>query len=349
MSVSAFKWNHDHLEILDQRLLPHTVKHLACRDEKDVAAAIREMAVRGAPAIGCCAAYGMALALKGSVAAATDPVEILRNASATLKAARPTAVNHAWAVDQMMLSALKDPARSRHALFGHLVDEARRLEEEDVAANKAMAKHGAALFKKNSLLLTHCNTGALATAGYGTALGIIREAHAQGKIKKVLVDETRPYLQGARLTAWELDQENIPHELITDSMAAFFMKAENVTAAIVGCDRVAANGDTANKIGTYGVAVLAKYHGIPFYVAMPSSTLDVTLESGADIPIEDRPSEEVVKLGEVRIAPLRTKARHPAFDVTPAELITAFITEHGVVFPPFIKNLKELVKVATPA
>jgi methylthioribose-1-phosphate isomerase len=192
-------------------------------------------------------------------------------------------------------------------------------------------------------VLTHCNTGALATAGHGTALGVVREAFSQGKIKKVFVDETRPYLQGARLTAWELVQENIPHELITDSMAAFFMKKEKVQAIFVGCDRVASNGDTANKIGTYGLAVLAKYHHVPFYVVMPTSTLDLSLKSGKDIPIEERSSDEVTQWGGTRIAPMKTRARHPAFDVTPAHLITAIVTEVGVVRPPYKKNLNGLL------
>ncbi len=357
MPVLPFKWESSFLEVLDQRLLPGTIKTIRCHSPADVAQVIRDMAVRGAPAIGCCAAYGMALAIKKNSKSQAlnskhkgipylefriSSLELrqLTAAAHLLKAARPTAVNLAWAVDKMMNFA--SDLSTGGNLFRAMVDEAKRIESQDVHANRAIGKWGASLLKKNSIVLTHCNAGALATAGYGTALGVIREGHSKGKIKKVFVDETRPYLQGARLTAWELDQEHIPHELITDNMAAHFMKTEKVAAVIVGCDRVAANGDTANKIGTYGVAVLARYHGIPFYVAMPVSTLDLTINSGAEIPIEDRSSDEVVMVGKMRIAPLHTRARHPAFDVTPASLITAIITEHGVVKPPYTKNLRKL-------
>lgn len=280
------------------------------------------MAVRGAPAIGCTAAYGFALAAQNR--------ENLASAARRLKASRPTAVNLAWAVDRMMDTGLRQ--------FPGLLREAKKIEQEDLANNLAMGRFGASLLKKNSVVMTHCNTGALATAGHGTALGIIREAYAQGKVKKVFVDETRPYLQGARLTAWELDQEGIPHELITDSMAAHFMKTEKVDAVFVGCDRVARNGDTANKIGTYGLAVHAKHHRVPFYVAMPLSTLDLNIASGKDIPIEERSSDEVTRVANVQMAPARTRARHPAFDVTPSKLITAFVTEKGILKAPFKKN-----------
>jgi len=319
MAVAAFTWRHNRLAVLDQRLLPRQIKYTLCRTHQDVAEVIRNMSVRGAPAIGCVAAYGMALAARNS--------QPLKRAADLLKAARPTAVNLAWAVDRM----LKVPPSK-------FLEEARRITREDLAVNKAMARHGARLFRKNSVVLTHCNTGALATAGVGTALGVIGEAFKQGKVKKVFVDETRPYLQGARLTAWELVQMRIPHELITDNMAAHFMNTEKVSAVIVGCDRVAANGDTANKIGTYGLAVLAKYHGVPFYVAMPTSTLDLKIKSGKDIPIEERSSDEVVNWRGIQIAPKQTKARHPAFDVTPARLITAIVTEHGVVKPQDLKK-----------
>lgn len=359
MAVVAFRWKSNALEVLDQRLLPHTVKYTTCRTHQEVAEVIRNMSVRGAPAIGCVAAYGMVLArMKG---------ENLDRAGRLLRSARPTAVNLAWAIDRMLglipsptIQDMGEGARGRAnrsdrsgvsltptlSLKGEgekiLLREAHEIERQDLAINRALGRHGAKLLRKNSVVLTHCNTGALATAGHGTALGIIREAWAQGKIQKVFVDETRPYLQGARLTAWELDQEKIPHELITDSMAGYFMSKENVAAVFVGCDRVAANGDTANKIGTYGLAVLAKYHGVPFYVAMPSSTLDLNLKTGAQIPIEERSSDEVVFMAGKRVAPLKTKARHPAFDVTPASLITGIVTEFGIVRPPFFKNLKKL-------
>ncbi len=280
------------------------------------------MAVRGAPAIGCTAAYGLVLAAQSN--------ENLTQAAARLKASRPTAVNLAWAVDRML--------KSGSQLLPALLKEAQKIEQEDLDNNLAMGRFGASLLKKNSVVITHCNTGALATAGHGTALGIIREAYAQGKIKKVFVDETRPYLQGARLTAWELAEEGIPHELITDSMAAHFMKTEKVDAIFVGCDRVARNGDTANKIGTYGLAVHAKYHNVPFYVAMPISTLDLNISTGKEIPIEERSSLEVTQVGGVQMAPAATRARHPAFDVTPTALIKAFVTEKGILKAPFKKN-----------
>ncbi|MCB4756076.1 MAG: S-methyl-5-thioribose-1-phosphate isomerase, partial [Elusimicrobia bacterium] len=300
----------------------------------------------------------------------------LLQAARVLKAARPTAINLAWGVDRMLKRARavsfwrlsshrRKPVSSRldsgfrrnderlrerkgargakpPSLYSVLLEEARRIEREDLATNKAIGATGAKLLKKKSVVLTHCNAGALATAGYGTALSVIREAHRQGKIKKVFVDETRPYMQGARLTTWELQQERIPHELITDNMAAHFMKKEKIGAVLVGCDRVTANGDTANKIGTYALAVLARYHRIPFYVAMPTSTLDLHLKRGEDIVIEERSPEEVVCVGRERIAPQGTRARHPAFDVTPARLITAFVTEKGIIRPPYLKNLKRL-------
>jgi methylthioribose-1-phosphate isomerase len=281
------------------------------------------MAVRGAPAIGCVAAYGLVLAAQNR--------ENLNVAARRLKASRPTAVNLSWAVDRML--AVRAPSVSV------LLREAQSIEREDLENNLSMACYGASLLRKNAVVITHCNAGSLATAGFGTALGVIREAHRQGKIKNVFVDETRPYLQGARLTAWELAQEKIPHQLITDSMAAHFMNTERIDAVFVGCDRVARNGDTANKIGTYSLAVNAKYHRVPFYVAMPLSTLDVRMATGRDIPIEERSSEEVTRLAGVQLAPRATRARHPAFDVTPVSLITGFITEKGIFKAPFKNGL----------
>lgn len=333
MSVVPFRWRNNQLDVLDQRQLPHEIKTISCRTPKEVAEVIRSMAVRGAPAIGCVAAYGMVLGTNA-----------LEESASLLKAARPTAVNLAWAVDRMMRVAQEWTKRNGTSLAEDLIKEAKRIESEDVTVNEAIGRQGAGLFRKNAVILTHCNTGALATAGIGTALGVIRFAHKQGKVKKVFVDETRPYLQGARLTTWELEQEGIPYELITDSMAAFFMKTEKVDGVIVGCDRVAVNGDTANKIGTYGLAVLAHYHKVPFYVAMPTSTLDLKIKSGEEIPIEERSSAEVVQVGPVRIAPQNTKARHPAFDVTPASLITAIISEHGIAKPPYRQSLRRLGK-----
>lgn len=341
MSVATFRWQSGGLEILDQRLLPHRQSNIHCSTSENVADAIRSMAVRGAPAIGCCAAYGMVLAVRNP--SSKDWPASLRDSALLLKAARPTAVNLSWAVNRMMSLAERSSSLSQGELESVFLEEASRMEAEDVEVNKSIGKFGATLFDKPSVVLTHCNAGSLATAGYGTALGVVRSLFKMGKIKKVFVDETRPYLQGARLTAWELVQEKIPHELITDSMAAHFMKTEKIDGVVVGCDRVASNGDTANKIGTYGVAVLARYHKIPFYVAMPTSTLDLSLSSGSDIPIEERSSSEVTEISGQPMAPHETKARHPAFDITPAELITAFISEKGVTLPPYKETLRGLL------
>jgi len=353
MAVVPFRWRSGTLEVLDQRRLPHTIRWIACRTPRQVADTIRVMAVRGAPAIGCVAAFGMALASRPSSNGQSLPM--LESAGKMLKAARPTAVNLAWGVDRMMDKAKQfyhsresgnpsgwAPASAGATMPSMLLAEAKAIASEDVANNRAMGRHGARLLRKRSIILTHCNAGALATAGHGTALGVIREAFDQGKVAHVFVDETRPWFQGARLTAWELSLAKIPHEIITDSMAAHMMKTEKISTVIVGCDRVAANGDTANKIGTYGLAVLAKHHGVPFYVAMPTSSLDRGLKTGAGIPIENRSSDEVVRVGGVRLAPHDTTARHPAFDVTPASLITAIITEKGVARPPFVDSLQRL-------
>jgi len=352
MSVKPFRWKKSHLEVLDQRLLPAKYRKIICRRPSDVAKAIRDMAIRGAPAIGCVAAYGMVLAAKLNRRLQLSNFE---KAGRLLKSARPTGVNLAWAVERMLGAAKnylfsrpsvppRRGGRVKVSLFDVLLAEAGRIEAEDLRMNRAIGRMGAKLFRKRkNVVLTHCNAGALATAGHGTALGVIRELHREKKIKKVFVDETRPYLQGARLTAWELAKERIPHELITDNMAAHFMKTEKVDGVIVGCDRVAANGDTANKIGTYNVAILAKYHRIPFYVAMPTSTLDLKTKSGRDIRIEDRSSDEVIYINGNRIAPRETKARHPAFDVTPARLISGFVTERGIVRAPYKTSLKKLI------
>ena len=298
------------------------------------------MAVRGAPAIGCVAAYGVVLGSSGPSTGRSLPT--LKSVGKMLKATRPTAVNLAWAVDRMLGIADRFNPKNGRTLSSVLLAEAKSIAVEDALGNSAMGVHGANLFQRASVILTHCNAGALATAGHGTALGVISEAFRQGRVAKVFVGETRPFFQGARLTAWELSLEKIPHEIITDSMAAHMMKTEKISAVIVGCDRVAANGDTANKIGTYGLAVLARHHGIPFYVAMPLSTLDRSIKTGVGIPIENRTSDEVVTMGRVRLAPRGTRARHPAFDVTPASLITAIITEKGVVVPPFVESLQRL-------
>jgi methylthioribose-1-phosphate isomerase len=318
MHVEPIRWRGNALDLLDQRLLPREVRWVSCGDAHEVAVAIRDMIVRGAPAIGVSAAFGVALAAQRG-----DDVNA---AAAELRASRPTAVNLMWALDRML--AARDAGRD-------LTAEAESMFREDVEANKRIGQYGAALLGESVTVLTHCNAGALATAGYGTALGVIRAAVEGGKRVAVFADETRPYLQGARLTAWELKQENIDITLITDSMAGHFFQQGKFDAVIVGADRIAANGDTANKIGTYTVAVLANAHGVPFYVAAPLSTIDVNCPSGASIPIEERSAAEVTSMNGVSIAPEGIGVRHPAFDVTPSRLISAIITDRGVLRAPY--------------
>lgn len=335
--VTAIRWVGDEstgiLELLDQRLLPTEETWISLQSADATADAIRDMVVRGAPAIGLTAAYGVVLAAQELGVNLSLPA--LEPSMATLNASRPTAVNLHWALERMRsLFGTGEPVT-----IGTLFAEAEAIRREDIAANRAMGDFGAALLPENCTILTHCNTGSLATAGYGTALGVIRSAFAAGKLKQVFADETRPYLQGARLTMWELMKDNIPSVLISDNMAAYLMQQGEVQAVIVGADRIAANGDTANKIGTYGLAVLARHHGIPFYVAAPMSTVDMKTDNGAQIPIEERSADEVVLVRETRIAPEGALARHPAFDVTPGELITAIITERGVVKPPYRTTL----------
>ena len=315
--VEPIRWKGDHLELLDQRLLPDKAAYITCRSAEEVAQAIRDMVVRGAPAIGCAAAFGFVLG-KGS-----------RRAYDLLAYSRPTAVNLVWALERMKKA--KD-----------LEAEARAIYDEDLAANRAMGKLGAELIPEGARVMTHCNTGALATAGYGTALGVIRSA--KHKKISVIANETRPYLQGARLTAWELVQEGIPCTLITDSMAGHLMSKGEVDVVVVGADRIAANGDVANKIGTYPLAVLAKRHGIPFYVAAPCSTFDLELPDGSHIPIEERPAAEVTGYRGTRWAPEGVSVRNPAFDVTPAELVTAIICEKGIAYPPYQGSIAALLK-----
>jgi methylthioribose-1-phosphate isomerase len=305
--IRPIVWKGDSVELLDQRLLPEKLVYVKCRTAVEVAEAIREMVVRGAPAIGCAAAFGVALS-KGSP-----------ESYSVLAASRPTAVNLFWALDRMKQAT-------------NFEAEARAIFEEDLAANQAMGKHGAALIPQGARVLTYCNTGALATSGHGTALGVIRSSKDKGV--SVIACETRPYLQGARLTAWECVQEGIPCTLIADNMAGHLMSRGEVDVAIVGADRIAANGDVANKIGTYTVAVLAKRHAIPFYVAAPLSTFDPKIPDGSHIPIEERAPEELTGYRGVRWAPEGIAVRNPAFDVTPAELITAIICEEGVIREP---------------
>lgn len=328
MPVVPFRWRGSRLEVLEQRDLPARVRWISCRTVDDVARAIRGMSIRGAPAIGCAAAFGLALAARAKNGARPDRLEKARR---RLAATRPTAVNLFGALERMARVWKTDP----RALPARLEKEAVAIAAEDRAACRRIGDFGARLLPNDAVVLTHCNAGALATAGYGTALGIVRSAHARGKIRNVFVDETRPYLQGARLTAWELAREGIPHEVITDNAAAHFLKTEKVDAVIVGADRIAANGDTANKIGTYALALAARRHGVSFYVAAPTSTLDPSTRTGDGIPIEERAGEEVLAFAGRRVAPAGTRARHPAFDVTPAALITAIVTERGVHRPPF--------------
>lgn len=315
------------LEMLDQRELPGAEVWEPMRTVEEVAEGIRAMKVRGAPAIGIAAAFGLALGAREHGAATDAMFE-------QLAATRPTAVNLFWALERMR------PLRD--AGYDRLLAEARAIMAEDAANNLRMGRLGAELFRPNTRVLTHCNTGGLATGGYGTALGIIRALHAAGKLETVWVDETRPYLQGARLTMWELTQDEIPCTLITDNMAGYFMKSGQVDAVIVGTDRVAANGDIANKIGTYSLAVLCKHHGVDFYVAAPRSTIDLATSHGDDIEIEQRAAREVTHVQGVEIAPAGVRAAHPAFDVTPAELITAIITEDGVATAPYEAALRQL-------
>lgn len=334
-------WEDAAVCLIDQRLLPHEQVVVRCTDVAQVAFAIKSMQVRGAPAIGCTAAYGMALAAQ--LDEETTPAALLATLAATkqtLDAQRPTAVNLAWATARMLAHAAKLALGSPAAMRDGLLNEAHTILAEDLAMCHAMGDHGAPLIPAGGRVLTHCNAGGLATAGYGTALAPIRTAFAQGRSLHVYVDETRPFLQGARLTAWELQQAGIPLTLITDNMAGYLMRKGAIDCVIVGADRIVANGDIANKIGTYSVAVLAQAHGLPFYVAAPSSTIDLGLSNGDAIPIEERSSDEVTHIGGRLIAPAGVPAAHPAFDVTPHPLITAIITERGVIYPPFEQGLR---------
>jgi methylthioribose-1-phosphate isomerase len=340
----TLRWSDDALEMLDQRLLPLRVDYRRYDCAATVAEGIKTMVVRGAPAIGCAAAYGVALeALRLRDQPRDAFVAGVLKGMSLLAASRPTAVNLFWALDRMRarLEALQSGLVC--AIANALLTEAHAIIAEDVRLNRAMGVHGAALLADNARVLTHCNAGALATAGHGTALGVIRSAVEAGKRLQVYADETRPFLQGARLTAWELMQDDIPVTLIADNAAGLLMRRGEIDAVIVGADRVAANGDVANKIGTYSVAVLARRHGIPFYVAAPLSTLDAGMNSGSDIPIEERDAGEVTGYGGIEWAPQGVTVRNPVFDVTPAELVSALITERGVVFAPDRKKISALL------
>ena len=340
-------WEDQQLKMIDQRILPGRFEIVSFQDHVAVARAIKDMVVRGAPAIGAAAAYGLALAgFESTAESSSGLLNDLQAASTTLKAARPTAVNLAWAVDRILWIAEKTHAeRNADELRQLVLEAAQRIADEDVEINKRMAEHGAALIQDCDTIIHHCNTGALATVDWGTALGVIRTAHEQGKKIHVLVDETRPRLQGARLTAWELDQYGVPYEIISDNMAGHFLKAGKAQKVLFGADRVAANGDVANKIGTYMLSLAAHDNGVPAYAVVPTSTVDLSLEHGDLIPIEERDPQEVLGIqfeGE-RVAPVEAEARNIAFDVTPNRLITGIVTEKGVVYPPYDVNLKKVV------
>jgi methylthioribose-1-phosphate isomerase len=341
-SIQAVKWTGDALLLLNQRVLPLRESVTSVTQAQGVAHAIRTMVVRGAPAIGVAAAFGLVLAVQNANRRRLPWREEFRKAAEELASTRPTAVNLFWAIDRMRKVAERLPDEPEGAAY-HLEKEAVAICEEDVATNRRMGAHGAKLLKAGSVI-THCNAGALATAGYGTALGVVKAAVAAGKKLHVYVDETRPFLQGARLTAWELRKDGIPCTLITDSMAAAILKAEKVQAAIVGADRIAGNGDVANKIGTYGLAVLCRAHKVPFYVAAPLSTIDPAVPTGKAIPIEERDGREVTHFLGTRIAPDGIPVFNPAFDVTPAKYVTAIVTEKGVLRPPFPVAIRKLFR-----
>lgn len=329
--VETIQWTPDGVVMIDQTRLPRETSYVTCRTYQEVAQAIKDMIIRGAPAIGVAAAMGVALGIR-----AGNDIETVCN---TLAATRPTAVNLFWALDRMKRLHDSLPAADRAA---RLETEAQLIKAEDIEINRAMGRHGAPLVPDGKTVLTHCNAGALATAGYGTALGVIRAAIEAGKKIDVFADETRPFLQGARLTAWELQQDGIDTTLITDNMAGYFLRSGRIGCVIVGADRIAANGDVANKVGTYSVAVLAKENNVPFYVAAPISTLDLTLDSGDRIPIEQRAATEVTEVFGVPVAPSGIAVQNPAFDVTPARYVSAIITERGVARAPFEQSLRAL-------
>jgi methylthioribose-1-phosphate isomerase len=341
MAVKTVEWKNDRVIILDQRILPHKERYRVCRDYSEVAEAIREMVIRGAPAIGVAAAMGVALgALK---AKEKDFDREFERILVTLSKTRPTAVNLFWALERMRKIYTQNRSRGIEIVKRLLKDEAQKIYREDIVSNKQLGKFGAGLLRNARQVMTHCNAGALATAGYGTALGVIRALKESGRPIEVWVNETRPFLQGARLTAWELKKEKIPATLVTDSMVGYLMQKGKIDAVVVGCDRVAANGDVANKIGTYAIAVLAKRHGIPFYVAGPTSSIDLNCPSGKEIPIEQRNPKEVSHIFGRALAPKGMKVFNPAFDVTSQDLISAIITEKGVVYPPYQQNLRNHV------
>jgi methylthioribose-1-phosphate isomerase len=346
--LPTIEWKDDAVVMIDQRKLPGVEVYVTCKTANDVAKAIKTMVIRGAPAIGVAAAMGIALAMKRSKATGTKQFTTEFQRTCDLMAGtRPTAVNLFWAIERMKQTFARaaQAGESVASIAATLEAEAKLVHDEDVASCRAMGAHGATLVPDDARILTHCNAGALATAGYGTALGVVRAAAEQGKRVAVFADETRPFLQGARLTAWELVKDGIDTTVITDNMAGAMMRLERIDLVVVGADRIAANGDVANKIGTYAVAVLAKEHGIPFYVAAPLSTIDLGTADGGGIPIEERSDREVTHVGTARLTPEGARVRNPAFDVTPAKYVTAIVTEQGIARPPYSESLAALKQV----
>jgi methylthioribose-1-phosphate isomerase len=341
--LKTIEWKNNQVVMIDQRTLPLQEKYVVCKNYRSVIRAIKNLVIRGAPAIGVAAAMGVAL---GALKIRTKRMDLfqakLNAICEEMLAARPTAVNLSWAVKRMKQVAQDAGHRGVDVVKSRLLREAKKMVAEDVAINRAMGRHGQRLLKDGSCVLTHCNAGALATGGYGTALGVVRAAREAGKQIEVFADETRPFLQGARLTAWELNASRIPVTVITDNAAGYFMQQGKIDAVIVGADRIAANGDVANKIGTYMVAVLARAHKIPFYVAAPLSTIDTSLKTGKQIPIEQRDEKEVTHFQAKRTSPRRVPAENPAFDITPNRYVTAIITEKGVITPPFTSNIRQV-------
>lgn len=344
-SYFTIRWIDDSVRMLDQRLLPQEVVYRTYTEHKEVARAITDMVIRGAPAIGAAAGYGLALAAMDSKA--TDAEQLIGDmviATRVLKAARPTAVNLAWALDRIMAKLNANLNLNIQDLRALILSEAQAIAEEDVETNRQMAKYGLEVVPDNARIVHHCNTGALATVDYGTALGVIRAAHEHGKKIHVYVDETRPRLQGAKLTSWELKQLGIPHTVMADGASGHIMRTVGIDLCLVGCDRIAANGDVANKIGTYNLALVASAHGVPFYSVGPTTTIDMKTPSGDQIPIEERPDREITHIGDYQITPDGVDVANPAFDVTPAKYIQGIITERGIVRPPYEKNLAMIMQ-----
>lgn len=345
-NYKAIEWKNNALILLDQRQLPQETVYITLRSAAEVAEAIRNMTIRGAPAIGAAAAFGLALESRRPYSSPAEAFVALRKAARALKDSRPTAINLSWAVDRVLAGLVPEKGVEIDALRAEVLARAETIADEEIANNRQIGLNALHLWPDEVTFLHHCNTGALATVDYGTALGVIRAAHEAGKKVLVYVDETRPRLQGSRLTAWELEQLGIPYRIIVDGASGFVFRHHRVDAVTVGCDRIAANGDTANKIGTYNLAIVARVHKIPFYIVGPTSTIDLDTPDGNAIPIEDRSPDEITQIQGKWIAPEQAQVYNPAFDVTPAEYITAIITEQGIGYPPFRNTLREMVEKA---